>query len=256
MKKIIKLILKILLPIFLVVITVSFIIENTTIKTISNDIITKKISGYMLDEVINEVNDDTFYEIADKIENSKYMEDITQKYLDILTGKSKKIDIKEEINLIMENDLGDTISEELKHKIVDYVNKKSTYLENALEIGTEENTKEILNVYSIFTSFSLRIVFFMLILLDIIVLIILEKKDVFKTLQKSSIITAVLSIIIFIILKILSKYIKQRLSGGWIDNINLNLMIVFIIVEIIIGFILFVVRKVLDRKANNSKELE
>lgn len=256
MKQFIKLILKILLPIFLLVITMSFIIENTAIKTISNDIINKKISGYMLDEVINEINDDTFYEIADKIENSKYMDDITQKYLDVLIGKSEKIDIKEEINLILENDLGDTISEDLKYKIVDYVNEKSMYLENALEIGTEETTTEILNVYSIFTSVSLRIVFLILVLLDIIGLIILEKKDVFKTLQISSVITAVLSIIIFIILKILSTYIEQRLSGGWIDNINLNLMMIFIIVEIAIGFILFVVRKVLDRKGNTSKELE
>ena len=53
MKAFIEIILKILLPIFLVIITMSFIIENVAVKTISNDILIKRVSGYMLDEIIN-----------------------------------------------------------------------------------------------------------------------------------------------------------------------------------------------------------
>ena len=93
MKTFIKIILKILLPIFLLLITMSFILENMAVETISDDILLKEVSGYMLDEIIDEVDNDNLSEIAEKIENSPYMEEITEKYLDVLSGKSENINI-------------------------------------------------------------------------------------------------------------------------------------------------------------------
>ena len=244
MKTCIKIILKIVLPILLFIITMSFVIENVAVKTISKDILTKRVSGYMLDEIINEVDNDTLYEIADKIENSPYMEEITGKYLDVLTGKNENIDIMEEINQILEEDLQNEIPENVKSNIKSYVSEKSEEIENRLEIGIEGTTTQVLNIYGQFTSFEFRITCIIICLLDIIGLIVLEKQQVLKTIQISMFITAIISMIAFIGFKILSTYIEQDLSGGWIDNINLNMLVGCIIVEVILGFIVLIIRKV------------
>ena len=252
MKAFIEIILKILLPIFLVIITMSFIIENVAVKTISNDILIKRVSGYMLDEIINEVDDKTFNEVAQKIENSQYMEEITEKYLDVLTGKSENIDITEEINQILEEELQHEIPEDIKDNIRNYISEKSEEIEDKLEVGTEGEVTEILNIYGQFTSFEFRLTFIILCLLDIIVLILLEKQQVLKTIQISMFVTAIISIIAFIGIRVLSTCIEQYLSGGWIDNINLNILIGCIIAEIVTGFILLIIRKALYKKASDE----
>ena len=135
MKTFIKIILKILLPILLFIITMSFIIENVAVKTISNDILTRRVSGYMLDEIIGEVDNDTFYEIAEKIEGSPYMEEITGKYLDVLTGKRENIDITEEINQILEEELQHEIPEDIKDNIRNYISEKEEPLGERRNMG-------------------------------------------------------------------------------------------------------------------------
>lgn len=257
MKKFLAILLKILLPILLILVTMSFIIENIAVKTISNDIVTKRIEGYMLDEIINKVDDDKLFEIAEKIENSKYIEKITQKYLDVISSNSsntnyENIDITEEINLILEKDLENELPEDIKNNVINYMSEKSAELQSRLEIGLEEPVIEILNIYSVYTSFAFRISLIILCIIDIIGLILLEKYNSLKSIQIAILITAILTICLFIAIKLLSPYIEQRLSGGWIDNINLNLMIGFIIVEIVIGLILFIVRRKINITTKTS----
>lgn len=249
MKTFIKIILKILLPIFLLLITMSFIIENMAVKTISDDILVKEVSGYMLDEITNEVDNENLSEIAEKIENSPYMEEITEKYLDVLSGKSENINIEEEINQILDEDLKGEIPENIKEDVRSYVSEKSEEVENKLEMGTEgDSVTKILNIYGKITSFEFRITLIILCLLDVILLVVLEKQNVLKTIGITMFIVAIISILVLIIINILSTYIKQRLSGGWVDNINLNSLIGCIIAEVVIGVILFIIRKVLNRK--------
>ena len=253
MKTFIKIILKILLPIFLLLITMSFIIENMAVKTISDDILVEEVSGYMLDEIINEVDNDNLSKIAEKIENSPYMEEITEKYLDVLSGKSEKINIEEEINQILDEDLKGEIPENIKEDVKSYVNEKSEEVENKLEMGTEgDSVTKILNIYGKITSFEFRITLIIICLLDVIILVVLEKQNVLKTIGITMFIVAIISILVLIIINILSTYIKQRLSGGWIDNINLNSLIGCIIAEVIIGFILLIITKVLNMKGKNE----
>lgn len=253
MKTFIKIILKILLPIFLLLITMSFIIENMAVKTISDDILVEEVSGYMLDEIINEVDNDNLSEIAEKIENSPYMEEITEKYLDVLSGKSEKINIEEEINQILDEDLKGEIPENRKEDVKSYVNEKSEEVENKLEMGTEDDSvTKILNIYGKITSFEFRITLIILCLLDVILLVVLEKQNVLKTIGITMFIVAIISILVLIIINILSTYIKQRLSGGWIDNINLNSLIGCIITEVIIDFILLIITRVLNKKEKNE----
>ena len=253
MKTFIKIILKILLPIFLLLITMSFILENMAVETISDDILVKEVSGYMLDEIIDEVDNDNLSEIAEKIENSPYMEEITEKYLDVLSGKSENINIEEEINQILDEDLKGEIPENIKEDVRSYVSEKSEEVENKLEMGTEgDSVTKILNIYGKITSFEFRITLIILCLLDVILLVVLEKQNVLKTIGITMFIVAIISILVLIIINILSTYIKQRLSGGWIDNINLNSLIGCIITEVIIGFILLIITRVLNKKEKNE----
>ena len=253
MKTFIKIILKILLPIFLLLITMSFILENMAVETISDDILVKEVSGYMLDEIIDEVDNDNLFEIAEKIENSPYMEEITEKYLDVLSGKSENINIEEEINQILDEDLKGEIPENIKEDVRSYVSEKSEEVENKLEMGTEgDSVTKILNIYGKITSFEFRITLIIICLLDVIILVVLEKQNVLKTIGITMFIVAIIFILVLIIINILSPYIKQRLSGGWIDNINLNSLIGCIITEVIIGFILLIITKVLNMKGKNE----
>lgn len=253
MKTFIKIILKILLPIFLLLITMSFILENMAVETISDDILVKEVSGYMLDEIIDEVDNDNLSEIAEKIENSPYMEEITEKYLDVLSGKSEKINIEEEINQILDEDLKGEIPENIKEDVRSYVSEKSEEVENKLEMGTEgDSVTKILNIYGKITSFEFRVTLIIICLLNVIILVVLEKQNVLKTIGITMFIVAIISILVLIIINILSTYIKQRLSGGWIDNINLNSLIGCIIAEVIIGFILLIITKVLNMKGKNE----
>ena len=80
MKKFLAILLKILLPILLILVTMSFIIENIAVKTISNDIVTKRIEGYMLDEIINKVDDDTLIEMIKLVQDGNSMRSVSLQY--------------------------------------------------------------------------------------------------------------------------------------------------------------------------------
>ena len=69
MKKI-KLSLKIFLTIFLILITTSFIAENIVIKTVTSNIISKKVSGYLLDKIVYDVDIDELGKIENNIRKS------------------------------------------------------------------------------------------------------------------------------------------------------------------------------------------
>ena len=135
------------------------------------------------------------------------MEEITEKYLDVLTGKSENIDITEEINQILEEELQHEIPEDIKDNIRNYVSEKSEEIEDKLEVGTEGEVTEILNIYGQFTSFEFRLTFIILTILDIIVLALLEKQQVLKTIQISMFVTAAISMLVFIKIQDISAYL-------------------------------------------------
>ena len=80
----------------------------------------------------------------------------------------------------------------------------------------------------------------------------MEKYKSLKAIQISSLITAIITEIVFVAIKLLSNFIDQRLAGGLLSNINLRLMITFIIIEFIISLVLFIVIKKL-KFDNNDK---
>ena len=87
-------------------------------------------------------------------------------------------------------------------------------------------------------------------IITIIGLVVIEKNRSLRTIQISSVITVIFTIIVFVVVKLFSNFIDQKLAGGWLSNINLSLMITFIIIEFIISLALFITRK--NLKCNND----
>lgn len=69
--KYIKIVLKILLFIFLLAIIASFVTKSMVIDTFSQEILSKKISGYLLDEIFYDINTNDLGIIESNIKNSK-----------------------------------------------------------------------------------------------------------------------------------------------------------------------------------------
>lgn len=249
MKKCIKVILTILLTVSLILITMSFIIENTVIKTFSQEILSKKISGYFLDEIVYDVDINNLERIENNIRNSQYTDKITSKFIQTIVknigyNENIKFDISKEIDsLILEN----MPNNEKVNSTKEYMNKNIVNIEKNLEENLIDSFGNyylpILKLYNILTNSYFRIVMILTCIITIIVLAIIEKNKALKTVQISSMFTMTFTIITFIIIKLLSKFIDQRFAGGWLSNINLRLMLIFIIIEFIISLALFITRK-------------
>ena len=125
--------------------------------------------------------------------------------------------------------------------------KNLTNIEEKLERNVIElfgkQYATILKTYNVLTSINLRIAMMLTSVISIIVLVILERTKVLKIIQINIIIIMTFTIIAFVIIKKLSNFIDQRLAGGWLSEINLQLMIIFIIIEFIISLVLFIIRK-------------
>ena len=84
MKKCTKIIFSILLTISLILVTMSFIGENIVVKTFSQEILSKKISGYFLDEIVYDVDIEELGKIEDNVRASKYTDRITSKFIRVI----------------------------------------------------------------------------------------------------------------------------------------------------------------------------
>ena len=263
--KFIKVILKILLTISLTLITISFAFENMVNRTIAKDVLSKKMSGYILDNIIDEFNIDELGKIENEIRNNKYVEEITSKYANIyinniLNNENEKVDITEEINSLLEDTLKDKISENQKQEISNYLQEQNIKIQEKADAFVEE-VKEyddyytpILNVYDFLINFSFRICLLVALFIDIILLIILEKLDVFKSLQIAVSVTLIISLIILSIINYFSTFIEQQIAGGWI-NLNMDLLVKFIAIELVIDIIIFIIRELVNkRKPKNELE--
>ena len=80
--KYIKIVLKILLLLCLIVLSMSFVIKHIVINTFSQEILSKKVSGYLLDEIVYDVDINELGKIEDDIRNSKTTKKITAKFIE------------------------------------------------------------------------------------------------------------------------------------------------------------------------------
>ena len=261
MKKCIKILLSILLTLGLILITMSFIIENIVVKTFSQEILSKKISGYFLDEIIYDVDINTLEKIEYNIRNSKHTSKITSKFIQTITknvayNENINFDISKEIDLLISENMPKNLYNEKVNSTKEYLNEKIVNTEKTLEENLVYSFGDyyitILKLYNILTNTYFRIVMLLTFIISIIGLVMMEKYKSLKAIQISSLITAIITGIVFVAIKLLSNFIDQRLAGGLLSNINLRLMITFIIIEFIISLVLFIVIKKL-KFDNNDK---
>lgn len=261
MKKCIKILLSILLTLGLILITMSFTIENIVVKTFSQEILSKKISGYFLDEIIYDVDINNLEKIEYNIRNSEHTSKITSKFIKTITknvvyNENINLDISKEIDLLISENMPDDLYNEKANSTKEYLNKMITNTEKNLEENLVYSFGDyyitILKIYNIFTNIYFRIVMLLIFIISIIGLAIIEKYKSLQVIQIGCFITAIITGIAFVIIKLLSNFIDQRLAGGWLSSVNLSLMIIFIIIEFIISLGLFIVRKKLDNNDKNK----
>lgn len=260
MKKI-KLSLKILLTIFLILITTSFIAENIVIKTVTSNIISKKVSGYLLDKIVYDVDIDELGKIENNIRKSNITEQITAKFIDvaiknIVNNQIENFEIENEINELVKKYMPENMSEEKLQTIRDYATKNITNMEkrmqNDLVGGFGTYYTAILKIYSILTNLYFRIILFILIIVCIISLYFMEKIKLIKTMRIICFILAIYMIIIFMVISLLSKIIDQTLAGGRLQQIDCNSVIFLIVITLAIGILLFIVEKIKFKDGNKS----
>ena len=58
--------------------------------------------------------------------------------------------------------------------------------------------------------------------------------------------------IILIIIKLLSNFIVQKLAGGWLQDINVNALIIPIIISILVSILLILIDKITKEKRKNN----
>ena len=257
MKKWMKVILSILLTISFLLITMSFILENTVVKTFSQEILSKKISGYFLDEIIYDMDIDQLQRIEDNIRNSRYTDKITSKFIQTIVknvgyDKDIEFDVSEEIDVLVLENMPQEFYNEKGDAAKEYLNENIGAIEKNLEenliraLGKPYLT--ILKLYDALTSIYFRVAMMLICIVTIIVLARIEKAKALRTFQISSIVTMTVTFLAFISIKLLSNFIDQRFAGGWLSSINLGLMFLFIILEGVISLVLFMLRK--NRNSN------
>ena len=258
MKKCTKIIFSILLTISLILVTMSFIGENIVVKTFSQEILSKKISGYFLDEIVYDVDIEELGKIEDNIRASKYTDRIASKFIRAIVenvGNSDdiKFDISKEVDSLILENMPEKFYSEKADTTKEYLNKNIVRIEKDLEeslIYSFGNSYIIiLKLYSILTNIWFRIFMIIICIIAIIALVVEEKNKAVKAIAISNIITMIVTIITFIIIKLLLNFIDQRLTGGWLSNIYLRGMFILIMFEFIINLILVI--STIKLKRNN-----
>ena len=114
MKKVISYICMILLSVLILCLILSFAIKDSILKTLSDSFVKQEISSYILDQVIDKLDNNFISRLGDDIKESPYIQNITDKFLDdiYLKLKNNKSDEIFDIDLDIETEINNIIDEE------------------------------------------------------------------------------------------------------------------------------------------------
>ena len=248
----IKKILKILLFLLLVTIIISFVIENMVVNTFSQEILSKKISGYLLDEIIYDVDINKLELIEQNIRKSSSAKNITSEFINtliknILNNEDKKINIEKDVDILISKYMSNQIPNEklksIKEDVIEEMTNTEQNLQNNLLYSFGDNYIIILTIYDIITNIYFRLIITVLCIINLVILCWLEKYEILKSIRNISIILTIALMIILIIIKLLSNFIVQKLAGGWLQDINVNALIISIVIFAIISVLLILINK-------------
>lgn len=257
--KYIKIVLKILLLFCFIAMSMSFAIKHIVIDTFSQEILSKKVSGYLLDEIVYDVDINELGKIEDNIRNSKTTKKITAKFIEtvvenVIGNKKIKMDIENEVDILIKDYMPkDTSGEKLQNMKKNTI-KQITRIESGLQDGLMEDSENtyltIFKIYNLLTNIYFRIIILIITVILTIILIVLEKSRALKSIRNVSLITTVFLIVMFIIIKLMTDFIDQKFAGGWLQEINIDSLIISIILGVIISSSLFLIYKHINKTDN------
>lgn len=250
--KCIKIALKILLFLFLAIIIMSFVSENIVVNTFSQEILSKKVSGYLLDEIVYDVDINELELIENNIRNSKSTKKISSKFINtlvenIVNDGNIKMNIEDEIDILiskyMPNEIPNEKLQNMRRNVIEQITNTEERLQDNLLYSFGDNYLIILKTYNVITNIYFRITILILCIVDITILCVLEKYRALKSIKDISLIITIFMLIIFALIKALSNFIDQKFAGGWLQNINTNALIVSIVTGCIISILLILINK-------------
>lgn len=255
--KYIKTLLKILLFLFLIALIMSFVIENIVVNTFSQEILSRRVSEYLLNEIVSDVDTNNLETIDDSIRNSESTKKITAKFINtviqnIVNNEEIEMDIEDDVDTLILEYMPDKISNEklqnMRANIVKKITNTEERLQDNLLYSFGDNYLIILTTYNIITNIYFRIIIAILLLIDIVILCIWEKYKVLRTIRNISIIITIVMLGTFILIKMLSNFIDQRLAGGWLQQVNTNAVIISIVIASITTILLIIIDRIVNLK--------
>lgn len=259
--KYIKITLKIFLFLFLITLIMSFIGERIVVDTFSQEILSKKISGYVLDEIIHDIDINEIKKIDYDIVNNKLMKEITSKFIytiteNIIYNKNINFDIKNEVDNLISQTMFNYFSNEKIQEIKTYVIEKlvgvQENLQDSLLSSFSDKYLIVLRLFNYGTNFYFRLVIFILFFINIVILCFIEKIKVINSFKIINLLVLIFMLFGFIGIKLLSNLIDQKLAGGWLQDINMKSLIIGIIVVAIICVLFFLLDRVIKLKCNKQ----
>lgn len=257
--KYIKIVLKLLLLLCLIVLSMSFVIKHIVIDTFSQEILSKKVSGYLLDEIVYDVDINELGKIEDNIRNSKTTKKITAKFIEtvvenVIDNKKIKMDIENEVDILTKDYMPkDTSGEKLQNMKKNTI-KQITRIESGLQDDLMEDSENtyltIFKIYNLITNMYFRIIILIVTVILTIVLIVLERSRALKSISNVCLITTAFMIVIFILIKLITDFIDQKFAGGWLQEINIDSLTISIILGVIISSSLFLIYKHINKTDN------
>lgn len=269
LKKILSGLLTFLNILFISLLIIGFSIKGILVNGVIKETIksTITISNFKEGNEIPTVITDN--EEVNKLLQSKEIQDLMNKYLDkIINNLSSDEEIdeyeieKDVINFIKENRqeieeiTGKEVTDEQIDKTIELYedNHISHSVERALQEAKDNMTtkeKTVLKGYSFLTSITLRIILFILIIINLILISIINK-SIFIWINKLGI-SMLFSGIINILIGLITGLILRNSTG--IKTISTSSLIIPSIVVAIIGLIIIIVYKVVENKRSDLNAL-
>ena len=143
----------------------------------------------------------------------------------------------------MSNQIPNEKLKSIKEDVIEEMTNTEQNLQNNLLYSFGDNYIIILTIYDIITNIYFRLIITVLCIINLVILCWLEKYEILKSIRNISIILTIALMIILIIIKLLSNFIVQKLAGGWLQDINVNALIISIVMFAIISVLLILINK-------------
>ena len=266
MKKVISYICMILLSVLILCLILSFAIKDSILKTLSDSFVKQEISSYILDQVIDKLDNNFISRLGDDIKESPYIQNITDKFLDdiYLKLKNNKSDEIFDIDLDIENEINNIIDEEFSsfsYEFREFLKSELAKIDfdkisdDVIEYFTSEYKEEItsiLKIYDIICSTNFKIIVLIVILILVLILIFINKFETIKYILMSTFISFILLFLLVLGINIYVKKLTNMYPGRTI-TINIDLFIISIVLLSFITILLFLIYfipKKINKKMN------